>query len=558
MTGPDRTGPDRTSPHRTSLDRTGPDPADSDQAEHNAAATPPGPARYGPAGLAAIGFSVLATFAVAVAGPSVMEPALPGRPGQPPWALDLHRYLPGQLTDYLTVGLTALALAVGAAGLLVTLRAIRAGWAVSARAVLVAGLIAAVLLTLVPPFGSSDQLSYAAYGRMLVTGHNPYLTTPQQLINLGDPVARAVQDWRGQASVYGPLATGIQGLASLLGGTSARLTVFLLDLVNLVAFAVTAVLLYRMNAGRPDRQLRAVLLWAANPLLLQVLLAGGHVDVQLIAFCVAGVAVLYGAGEPTAVRALGAGLLIGLGFAVKVTAVLAGIGIAVALTVLLWRQRRRLLALLGALAAGFAVPAGLALAIGGSAMLTDTSQASDMVSIGSPWRLIRSGLQHAAGYHTASDLVKTGAILLAIILIIITSLLLVHDLPRTAPEYLRLTLPLALILGWLFAWPYVLPWYDALGWAFLALVPATSADWLLLTRTTALGFAYLPARTFGVHLPAGLGWVQPVFRNGVAPAVLAAEVIWLLLLARSWRLARAWRLASSRRPERSWRSPRLR
>ena len=58
------------------------------------------------------------------------------------------------------------------------LRAVRGGWSVPARAVLVAGLLAAAALTLVPPFGSSDHLSYAAYGRMLVTGHNPYTTTP--------------------------------------------------------------------------------------------------------------------------------------------------------------------------------------------------------------------------------------------------------------------------------------------------------------------------------------------------------------------------------------------
>ena len=51
-----------------------------------------------------------------------------------------------------------------------------------------------MVLTLVPPFGSSDHLSYAAYGRMLVTGHNPYTTTPAQLAALGDPIARAVQD----------------------------------------------------------------------------------------------------------------------------------------------------------------------------------------------------------------------------------------------------------------------------------------------------------------------------------------------------------------------------
>jgi Dolichyl-phosphate-mannose-protein mannosyltransferase len=487
--------------------------------------------RSGSAGLVAIGLSVVATFLVAVAGPSVMEPALPGRPGQPPWAFDLHRYLPDHLTDYLAVGLTALGLAAGTLGLVLVLRAMRAGWTISARAVLLAGILAATVLTLVPPFGSSDHLSYAAYGRMLVTGHNPYLTTPQQLINLGDPVAKAVQDWRGQRSVYGPLATGIQGLASLIAGTSARLTVFLLGLANLVAFVVTALLLYRMTRGRPDRQLRSVLLWAANPLLLQVLVAGAHVDVQLIVFCVAAVAVMYGAGEPTIPRALLAGLLVGLGFSVKVTAALVGLGIAVAVTIALWRQRRRLLRLLTALAVGFAVPAGVSLALGGSAMLKDTSQASDMVSIGSPWRLIRSGLEHLTGYHAATDIVKIGAIALAVILVIITAVVLAHGLPTsTTPAWL----PLALVLGWLFAWPYVLPWYDALGWAFLALVPATQVDWLLLIRTSVLGFAYLPARTYGVHMPAGLNWLQPVIRNGIAPVVLAGTVVWLILMM-PWR-----------------------
>jgi hypothetical protein len=499
-----------------------------------------GERRPGPAGLAAIGVSVAATCLVAVAGPSTMEPALPGRPGQPPWAFDLHRYLPSHVADYLSVGFTALGLAAGALGLFLVLRAMRAGWTFPARRVLLAGIIAAAVLTLLPPFGSSDPLSYAAYGRMLVTGHNPYLTTPDQLIKLGDPVAKAVQDWRDQPSVYGPLATGIQGLASLIAGTSVRLTVFLLDLANLAGFVVTALLLHRMTRADKDRQLRAAVLWAANPLLLQVLVAGAHVDVQMIVFCVAAVAVMYGAGQPTVSRALFAGLFVGLGFAVKVTAALAGLGIAAAVAAALWpalwQQRRRLLPLLAALAAGFAVPAGVALALGGSAMLKDTSQASDMVSIGSPWRVIRSGLEDIAGYHSASDIVRAGAIALAIILVIITAVVLVRGVPVSAQGVLAVpgVLPLALVLGWLLAWPYVLPWYDALGWAFLGLVPATQLDWLLLIRTSVLGLAYLPARSVDVRMPPGLAWLQPTIRNGVAPVVLAAEVVWLVLLM-SWR-----------------------
>jgi hypothetical protein len=488
------------------------------------AARSPAITRCGRTGLIAIGLSVACSFAVAVAGPSVMEPVLPGRPGQPPWAFNLR------LSPYLAVGLTALGVAAGTVGLVLTLRAMRGGWQVSARAVLLAGLAAAAVLTLVPPFGSSDPLSYAAYGRMVVTGHNPYLTTPAQLATLGDPVARAVQDWSTQQSVYEPLASGIQGLASLIGGTSARLTVFVLGLANLIAFAVTALLLYRMASAGPDRQLRAALLWAANPLLLQVLVAGGHVDTQQIAFCVAAVAVWR--GKPTPVRALLAGSLVGLGFAVKVTAALVGLGLAIALILSLRGAWRRLVPSLGALAIGFVAVAGAAVAIGGRPMLSKTSQASGMVSIGSPWRVIRTAFQHAFGHAAATDIVKAGAIALAVLL----AVLLIRREREHGPGE---TVALALVLGWLFAWPYVLPWYDALGWALLALVPASGVDWLVLARTTALGFAYLPARETHVTLPHDLHWLQPVFRNGVAPVVLTVAVLCLIAITISNRYS-AW------------------
>ena len=99
----------------------------------------------GTVGLIAIGASVAFTFAVAVAGPSVMEPVLPG-PAGPPWSLGLHP------SPYLAVSLTAAGLAAGLLGLVLVLRAVRRGWSVPARAVLMAGLLAAVALTLVPPF----------------------------------------------------------------------------------------------------------------------------------------------------------------------------------------------------------------------------------------------------------------------------------------------------------------------------------------------------------------------------------------------------------------------
>jgi hypothetical protein len=56
------------------------------------------------------------------------------------------------------------------------------------------------------------------------------------------------------------------------------------------------------------------------------------------------------------------------------------------------------------------------------------------------------------------------------------------------------------------------------------------AGWLLLARTTALGFGYLPARQADAVLPRGLSWLQPVIRHGVTPAVLAAATVWLAVL----------------------------
>jgi hypothetical protein len=234
---------------------------------------------------------------------------------------------------------------------------------------------------------------------------------------------------------------------------------------------------------------------------------------------------------------------VGAGFAIKVTAALVGLGFAIALVLALWGAWRRLVPLLAALAAGFAVVAGAAVAIGGSAMLKTTSQASDMVSIGSPWRVIRTALQHAAGHGVAADIVKYGAIALAVVL----AVLLIRGLPRVLAvggEAEPAWVPLALVLGWLFAWPYVLPWYDALGWALLALVPASDVDWLLLARTAALGFGYLPARTADVTLPHGLSWLQPVFRHGVAPVVLTVATVWLVVLM--WRAGKVRGVVTSR------------
>jgi hypothetical protein len=545
--------------------------------------------RAGRAGLAAIVVSIAATIATGLAGPSALEPALPGRPGQPPWAFSLH------LSPYLAISLAGAALAAGTAGLGLCLHAVRRGWAVSPRVILAAGLIAAAAVTLAPPFGSSDQLSYAAYGRMVTTGHNPYLTTPAMLARAGDPVARAVQDWRHSPSVYGSLATGGQALASWIGGDSVRLTVFVLSLLGLAAFAGTGLLLHLLTRGRRERQLRAGLLWTLNPLLLQVLVAGAHVDSQAVLFGVAAIAI-FALGMPNArvgprpVRRLGvaaaAGALAGMAAAVKLSYVLIAAGLLAAALLAWWPSaaasaapgrwrplarsrlspaapgRWRPLALaVGGLTAGFAVAVAAALLPWGPQSADPALRAGSYVSIGSPWRAVRSGLRLLMGEGDADNLVRAGAIALAVVLLVLFARPL-RDLARavtgdqatgaaapgtpvtvtpvtvttvTAAQLTALAGASCFVLGfaWLIAWPYVLPWYDGFAWALLALLPWAplpwaALDWLVLVRTAALALGYLPAR--GIALPAGLGWLQSVVRTVVTPVALLAVTVTLLLL----------------------------
>src|SRR6266702_2143951 len=529
----------------------------------------------GRAGLAATSASVATTFAVAVAGPSVMEPALPGRPGQPPWALSLHP------SAYLVVALTAAALAAGAAGLGCCLYAARRGWAVSPGVILGAGLIAATAIALAPPFGSSDHLSYAAYGRMVATGHDPYTTTPAMLARLGDPVARAVQDWRGSRSVYGSLATGGQALASLAGGTSVRLTVFVLSLVNLAAFAGTGLLLHRLTRRSRPRQLRAALLWTFNPLLLQALVAGGHAD-TLFSFISPNAA-----GRPPPRRSLGlatlAGVAAGLAFSVKLSMALIVVGLLIAAGLAWWprdradrepagrepggrqpggNQRARepgvaqwprsgchpwLLG--GGLVTGFAVTAAAGFVPWGIQSLGPALRAGSYVSIGSPWRPVRSALRLLIGEQSADKLVKAAAIVLAVGLLALLGRPLLALAGRQGgdgepgpglgardwadPAVLVPASVLVIGLAWLFAWPYVLPWYDALAWALLAMLPWlpspwAALDWLVLARDAALAAGYLPAR--GITMPAGLGWLRAVVRTGVTPLILFCVIVVLVML----------------------------
>lgn len=491
------------------------------------------PARPGrPAPLApllAATASVLLVLMVAVLGPSAAEPPLPG-PGLLP--LSFAASPPAALV----MGLLAAATLLGAVGIAGCWRAVRTGWSPDPRRLLATGALGAALLAVVPPVGSADPLSYAAYGRMAVTGHDPYATTPRTLAAAGDPVARAVEaPWQDSPSVYGPLATAEQRLVSQLAGRSVRTAVALLGLLNALAFVLTGLLLDRLvnRLSGPHGRRRSALLWTANPLLLQQLVAGAHLDAVVALAVVAGLAAVgatwlvrpratrrvpSAAPAPAAPpgRMVAAGALIGAGVAVKAPAALVGAGLAWALRT----DPRRLAALaLGALAV--VVPAYLS---AGPHVLDQLRRASRYVSGASPWRPVASVLDRLLGLGPSRTLLGLLALLLGALL----ALALARGLPGRAPGVLPSGVRAATVLtiAYLFAAPYVLPWYDAVAWSLLALLPWSPYDGILLVRTAVLALAYLPGRV--VPLPPVLHALGVGVRGGLAPVVLLVLVGWIL------------------------------
>ncbi len=177
----------------------------------------------------------------------------------------------------------------------------------------------ALVVANLTPVGSSDTASYAAYGRIAALGGDPYVTTPARL---GGAYAHLVSEaWRNTPSVYGPLATWWQGAAAFIGQERPWLTIWALMLANATVFVGTGYLLLRTA----DDPVRAGLVWSVNPLLIGVLVEGGHLDALR-----RGPGRLRGSPRPDNRwhHDLIVGGLVGLACGVKISACLFGVGLA--------------------------------------------------------------------------------------------------------------------------------------------------------------------------------------------------------------------------------------
>jgi hypothetical protein len=337
------------------------------------------------------------------------------------------------------------------------------------RLLLVSAGVVAVMVSLTP-VGSSDTASYAAYGRITALGGNPYTDNPLSFLGRLNPYTLAVGTvWKRQPSVYGPFATVIQRIAAMVGGTDVATTIWILMILNGLVFIGVGWLLLKTS----DDPVRATLFWVANPVLIQQLVSGGHLDTFVAAAAICSIQVARRVSGRRGDVLIG--LLIGLACGIKVTAVLIGLGLA-------WPLLRRHEWMRTARIAVVAlVVVGLQYSFYGLSALKPLFQGSQWVTLPSPWWFLQElGTALGASKGTMDTLITPLWVIAMFVVARLIYLRISSDQPR------EVVAPFALTFAWILVAPWVFAWYTAIAWAALTQVPRNR-----MTRWLALFTVYL-------------------------------------------------------------------
>jgi hypothetical protein len=360
------------------------------------------------------------------------------------------------LVMYASIGLCCL-------GLAMMLWANSRGWSPNPRKVFWTAAGAIAVLVNITPVGSSDAASYAAYGRIAALGHDPYTFTPSMLPGgKHDPYTMLVSPmWQGTPSVYGPVATWTHLLAAEIGGARPWATIWVLMIMIGAAFLAAGYVLLR-TAANP---VRAVLLWVANPLLIAVLVMGGHMDAFVALFAI--MAILVSRRCTTVWHDVLVGLLVGVAGGIKVSAAFVALGIAIPL---MHDRAWARLARIGSIAA--LTTLGVYYFSYGFGALRPLGKASTMVISPTVWRVVE-------GIFGTGHLVTTVIGFTWPPLMLALAWYLYNRLSPDVPTVVAATC--ALTFAWVVVAPWSLPWYASIAWVTLALLPRNSLTrWLTL------------------------------------------------------------------------------
>ncbi len=148
------------------------------------------------------------------------------------------------------------------------------------RSAVIAAAFWSAPLLVMQPLLSLDAYSYVAQGQMAAAGLNPYAGGPR-LLGEGPLLDAVAPVWRGTPAPYGPLSLAILGwLAELTGASHVP---FILVLRVLAVLCVVACTVAAIKLARPDEAAVAVVLVAANPVVVVHLIGGVHLDALLAA-----------------------------------------------------------------------------------------------------------------------------------------------------------------------------------------------------------------------------------------------------------------------------------
>lgn len=177
-------------------------------------------------------------------------------------------------------------------------------------------------LLVAPPVGSRDAYAYAEQGWLVAHGHDPY-TTP--MATLGSPFSGLVDAWwRGQTTVYPPLALEIQSWVVRLTGESPVLSVAAMRLPAILGLVLVGLCLPRLATRAGGDADTAAWLVLLNPLVLVHVVGGAHNDALAVGLAAAAVWLASQGRRGWLVGAVVLGLAVG----VKQPLALAGLAIA--------------------------------------------------------------------------------------------------------------------------------------------------------------------------------------------------------------------------------------
>ena len=477
--------------------------------------------------------SCLTTILIAALGPSVVTLDVgPAGSLLPPWFIpaDVGRQIGLPLSEWVLVPALYAGLTAGALGLWISWRAIATGWRPRIHRMFYLGVGLNLLTACVPPLTSADVLMYAAYGRLQRLGINPYDITPAGIFRQAyDPVlVWTERPWQDTPSVYGPIASGSQWLANVLGGDSMHDVVFWLQMLAVIPFIAICAIMIKLAHGNPALQTRSVLFTIMNPLLIWAVVAGAHNEALTLVFAICALWFVRR-------NAFVTGIFIGLAGAVKVSLVFYGLA-------LLWGYRhdwRKVLQLgLGAL-----LPIGILYGFFAPQALLAAGRNTGYISGGSwaPWFYgVLAWVMPDAVARSITGIVGWAG--LFVIGWMLSRVLPWSPVPGSSvpaqqdPLTIAVRTALVLCTAWLVTSPYTLSWYDLIAWVPLALLVPTRLDGLLTWRGLALSTAYVTGRTVNFSEPMlGLGFVvRDVISSGVQVLVIVAIVLWFLREGREW------------------------